>query len=307
MGRETGPQGGTGFRLRRAQFWTLAQSKYISEGAQKWTLVGSKVVPPGGPVFGPFILSDVLKFCRLLCAQNGKREATYTNSIRGRTLELGRPEFASPIFLVFEGPKIDPSKRPPLGRRSWHGWQRGTQCHQNTMSGREDRKRFYNTFCISSNLSNCCYLIQVSSPHPLLYSCKLPKGECALFYGGFLGFPLQSVGFPRGFPGVSQGFPRGFPGVSVVSSTVASGFEAQSKERAKFLRGVNVHCSKGGSEGFLYKVLGFPGVPWVSCTAASVFEPESKERVGFLRGFPRVSQRFPWVSEVSSTFRKVAN
>ena len=65
---------------------------------------------------------------------------------------------------------------------------------------------------------------------------------------------------------VSQGFPRGFPGVSVVSSTVASVFEAQSKERAKFLRGVNVHCSKGVSEGFLYKVLGFPGVPWVSCT-----------------------------------------
>ena len=134
---------------------------------------------------------------------------------------LGRPEFASPIFLVFEGPKIDPSKRPPLGRRSWHGWQRGTQCHQNTMSGREDRKRFHKTFCISSNLSNCCYLIQVSpphpllccyliqvsSPHPLLYSCKLPKGECALFYGGFLGFPLQSVGFPRGFPRVFRGFP----------------------------------------------------------------------------------------------------
>ena len=132
MGREIGPQGGTGFRLLRAQFWTLAQSKYISEGTQKWTLLGSKVVPPGGPVFGPFILSDVLKFCRLLCAQNVKREATYTNSIRGRTLELGRPEVASPIFLVFEGPKIDPSKRPPLGRRSWHGWQRGTQCHQNT-------------------------------------------------------------------------------------------------------------------------------------------------------------------------------
>ena len=47
------------------------------------------------------ILSDVLKFCRLLCAQNVKREATYTNSIRGRTLELGRPVFASPIFLIF--------------------------------------------------------------------------------------------------------------------------------------------------------------------------------------------------------------
>ena len=59
MGRQTSPQGGTRFRMLRAQFWTLAQSKYISEGTQKWTLLGSKVVPPGGPVFGPFILSDV--------------------------------------------------------------------------------------------------------------------------------------------------------------------------------------------------------------------------------------------------------
>ena len=41
-------QGGTRFRMLRAQFWTLAQSKYISEGTQKWTLLGSKVVPPGG-------------------------------------------------------------------------------------------------------------------------------------------------------------------------------------------------------------------------------------------------------------------
>ena len=101
MARQTGPQGGTGFRMLRAQFWTLAQSKYISEGTQKWTLSGSKVVPPGGPVFGAFILSDVLKFCKLLCAQNVKLEATDTNSIRGRTLELGRPVFASPIFLIF--------------------------------------------------------------------------------------------------------------------------------------------------------------------------------------------------------------
>ena len=38
----------------------LAQSKYILEETQKWTLLGSKVVPPGGPVFGPFILLDVL-------------------------------------------------------------------------------------------------------------------------------------------------------------------------------------------------------------------------------------------------------
>ena len=68
------------FRMVRAQFWTLAQSKYISEGTQKWTLLGSKVVPPGGPVFGPFILSDVLKVCKLLCAQNVKLEATLTQT-----------------------------------------------------------------------------------------------------------------------------------------------------------------------------------------------------------------------------------
>ena len=147
-----------------------------------------------------------------------KREATYTNSIRGRTLELGRPEFASPIFLVFEGPKIDPSKRPPFGRWSWHGWQPGTQCHQNTMSGREDRKRFYNTFCISSNLSNCCYLIQVSSPHPLLLvNCQRVNVHCSMGVS-------ERVSSTKCW--VSQGFPRGFPGVSVVSCTVASGFEA---------------------------------------------------------------------------------
>ena len=65
--------------MLRAQFWSLAQSKYI-EGAQKWSLLGSKVVPPGRPVFGPFILSDVLKLCKLLCAQNFNLEATLTQT-----------------------------------------------------------------------------------------------------------------------------------------------------------------------------------------------------------------------------------
>ena len=69
--------------MLKAQFWTLAQSKHISEGTQKWNLLGSKVVPPGGPVFGPVILSDVLKLCKLLCAQNVKLEATLTASVAG--------------------------------------------------------------------------------------------------------------------------------------------------------------------------------------------------------------------------------
>ena len=80
MGRQTSPQGGTRFRMLRAQFWSLAQRKYISEGTQKWTLLGSKVVPPGRPVFGPFILLDVLKLCKLLCAQNFNLEATLTQT-----------------------------------------------------------------------------------------------------------------------------------------------------------------------------------------------------------------------------------
>ena len=73
-------------------------------------------------------------------------------------------------------------------------------------SGREDRKRFYNSCCkVSSKFIH----LEVSHPafhrqYPLLELSKLPKGECALFDGGFLGFPLQSVGFPREF---SQGFP----------------------------------------------------------------------------------------------------
>ena len=37
--------------------------------------------PPSGPVFGPFILSEVLKLCKLRCAQNVKLEATLTQTV----------------------------------------------------------------------------------------------------------------------------------------------------------------------------------------------------------------------------------
>ena len=106
--------------MLRAQFWTLAQSKYISEGIQKWTLLGSKVVPPGRPVFGPVILSDVLA---AMCAKCQAWSYVNTNSIRGRNLELGRPVFASLIFLAFSGPKIDPSE-----------WQAEVRAVQTTIS-----------------------------------------------------------------------------------------------------------------------------------------------------------------------------
>ena len=50
--------------------------------------------------FWPLYLSDMLKLCRLPCAQN--------LSFRGGNLELGRPVFASLVFLVFLGPKTRP-------------------------------------------------------------------------------------------------------------------------------------------------------------------------------------------------------
>ena len=56
-------------QIQNAEGPVLDAKQMNSEGTQKWTLLGSKVVPPGGPVFGPFILSDVLKLCKLLCAQ----------------------------------------------------------------------------------------------------------------------------------------------------------------------------------------------------------------------------------------------
>ena len=69
------------------------------------------MVPPGGPVFGPFILSDVLKLCKLLCAQNVKLEATLTQtaSVAG-ILNWGGPYLRVYFFLTSSGPKIDPSE-----------------------------------------------------------------------------------------------------------------------------------------------------------------------------------------------------
>ena len=97
----------------------------ISEGTQKWTLSGSKVVPPGGPVFGPFILSDVLKFCKLLCAQNVKLEATDTNSITRQDSWTGEARICVSNFSYLLGPKNRPfgvtgrSKSHPKPTTSW--------------------------------------------------------------------------------------------------------------------------------------------------------------------------------------------
>ena len=94
--------------MLRAQFWTLAQGKYISEGTQKWTLLGSKVVSPGGLVFCS--LHFITRADALQAAMRAKcqLEATLTNSIRGRNLELGRSVFACLIFLDFFGLKNRP-------------------------------------------------------------------------------------------------------------------------------------------------------------------------------------------------------
>ena len=93
MGRQTSAQRGTRFRMLKAQ-WTLAQSKYISEGTQKWTLLRSKVVPPGGPVLAPSLCQMCWSFASAMCASCQAWSYFNTNSIRGRNLDLERPVFA---------------------------------------------------------------------------------------------------------------------------------------------------------------------------------------------------------------------
>ena len=81
--------------------------------------------------------------------------------------------------------------------------------------------------------------------------CKGAKGCARAVRGGLPpGFRCNCEGF--------LGFPRGFPGVSVVSSTVASVFEAQSKERAKFLRGGECALFQRGFRRFPLQSVGFP-------------------------------------------------
>ena len=114
MGRQTHSQGGTGFRMLRAQFCSLVHSKCISKGVQKWTLVGSKVVPPGGSVCGPFISSDVLnQLCRLPCAQNLKLEATLTQTASAKAVQTqpSTPELAQVHVTDPASPHCPPKQR----------------------------------------------------------------------------------------------------------------------------------------------------------------------------------------------------
>ena len=88
MGRQTSPQGGTRFRMLRAQFWTLAQSKYFRRDP--------KVDPlriESGPSWRACFWS--LHFVRCaealqaaMCAKCQAWSYFNTNSIRGRNLEL---------------------------------------------------------------------------------------------------------------------------------------------------------------------------------------------------------------------------
>ena len=89
---------GPGFRMLRAQFWTLAQSKCISKGGQKWTLLGSKVVLAG------LFLAHLFIRCgeALQAAMCAKSQASAAG-----ILNWGGPYCVS-VFLVFLGPKNRP-------------------------------------------------------------------------------------------------------------------------------------------------------------------------------------------------------
>ena len=53
-GASNRPPGGTGFRMLRAQFWTLAQANAF-KGDAKVDPLRIEVVHPGGSVFGSFV------------------------------------------------------------------------------------------------------------------------------------------------------------------------------------------------------------------------------------------------------------
>ena len=106
VGRQTHSQGGTGFRMLRAQFCSLVHSKR-----------GPKVDPrriESGPSWRVclwplyFIRCAESALQAAMCAKSQAWSYFNTNSIRGGNLELGRPVFTSLVFLVFLGPKNRP-------------------------------------------------------------------------------------------------------------------------------------------------------------------------------------------------------
>ena len=117
-------------RLKRVFEWDVTQTPREAPDSECW-----------GPSFGPLRKANIfrrdpkvdplriesgpswracfwsLHFVRCaealqaaMCAKCQAWSYFYTNSIRGRNLELGRPVFACVIFLGFFGPKIDPSE-----------------------------------------------------------------------------------------------------------------------------------------------------------------------------------------------------
>ena len=79
------------------------------ESGPSWRAFFWPMVPPGGPVFGPFILSDVLKLCKLLYVQNVNLEATLTQTASVAGILTGEARFCVSVFLDFFGSK-DPSE-----------------------------------------------------------------------------------------------------------------------------------------------------------------------------------------------------
>ena len=86
-------QGGTGFNLLRAQFWTPCKGNVFKKGSESGPLE-IKSGPPGGSRFGPFIVANLLKcFFQV--------EVDFTSNSCGWNLELGRPIFARLLFVTF--------------------------------------------------------------------------------------------------------------------------------------------------------------------------------------------------------------
>ena len=78
LGLKPDLQGHTGFNLLKAQFWTPVQRNRVLKKGSESDPLEIKVVPPGGPVFRPLHVANLLK-----CSFKLKLKASFEADLEG--------------------------------------------------------------------------------------------------------------------------------------------------------------------------------------------------------------------------------
>jgi len=78
LGLKPDLQGHTGFNLLKAQFWTPVQRNRVFKKGSESDPLEIKVVPPGGPVFRPLHVANLLK-----CSFKLKLKASFEADLEG--------------------------------------------------------------------------------------------------------------------------------------------------------------------------------------------------------------------------------